>query len=227
MSVPTHSEECQSKAFKTLCFDCGQEVYFFMCSCGSKVLFDSLGHPWPIHSCEESQVRIAVSLLEHSSLLTHDEIYAKILLHSNKSGMPVSERAMELIDRYLSERKKPFQIKKIGHSAEVHFVIGRIHQINNNINMYTRMGLPKNMANAAGLLGDLGYDTYSEIIVRSVPDFKNISSEYSLLIKSTALKSFSNDKKAEYAFSIESTESFLPQWLVKELKKVDHKFTIS
>ena len=33
------------------CKCCNQRVYFFQASNGGKVLFDSLGKPWPVHDC--------------------------------------------------------------------------------------------------------------------------------------------------------------------------------
>jgi hypothetical protein len=32
-------------------------VFYFSCSHGSKVFFDELGYPWPIHDCDESWAR--------------------------------------------------------------------------------------------------------------------------------------------------------------------------
>jgi len=36
--------------WKTTCPDCKKAVFFFSCSCGSKIFFDSLGDPWPLHA---------------------------------------------------------------------------------------------------------------------------------------------------------------------------------
>ncbi|HIE14975.1 TPA: hypothetical protein EYP70_06855, partial [Candidatus Bathyarchaeota archaeon] len=34
------------------CKCCGDEIYFHQTSCGGKVFFDELGHPWEKHCCE-------------------------------------------------------------------------------------------------------------------------------------------------------------------------------
>lgn len=48
-----HGAWCNSRTYPTRCRYCGEDVFFFSCSCGSKVFFDSLGPPWPLHDCLE------------------------------------------------------------------------------------------------------------------------------------------------------------------------------
>ena len=52
----THGPWCGAVTWKTKCPrpGCRADVYFFRCNCGSKVFFDSLGAPWPIHDCDLS-----------------------------------------------------------------------------------------------------------------------------------------------------------------------------
>lgn len=49
-----HGPYCNSITFPTRCRFCGSEVFFFSCDCGSRVFFDELGYPWPIHNCMRS-----------------------------------------------------------------------------------------------------------------------------------------------------------------------------
>lgn len=51
MSVPNHGPFCQSTTYPVKCWDCGEQIYIFQCTCGSTVLFDSLGSPWSTHDC--------------------------------------------------------------------------------------------------------------------------------------------------------------------------------
>ena len=46
-----HGPDCGSKTFPTRCQFCRASVFYFSCDCGSKVFFDDLGEPWPIHDC--------------------------------------------------------------------------------------------------------------------------------------------------------------------------------
>ena len=55
MSVPTHGIGCRTRTFPTKCKNCGDKVFYFACSCGSKVFFDELGWPWNEHDCDFSK----------------------------------------------------------------------------------------------------------------------------------------------------------------------------
>lgn len=50
----THGDWCGSRAWPTKCPTCKIPVFFFMCNCGSRVFFDALGPPWPLHDCNTS-----------------------------------------------------------------------------------------------------------------------------------------------------------------------------
>ncbi len=51
MPVPTHSPFCQTLVYPTSCWYCQQDIHVLQCSCGSAVLFDDIGPPWPKHGC--------------------------------------------------------------------------------------------------------------------------------------------------------------------------------
>ena len=46
-----HGIFCHMKTFPLNCRYCQQRIFFFSCDCGSRVLFDELGPPWPMHDC--------------------------------------------------------------------------------------------------------------------------------------------------------------------------------
>lgn len=50
-SIPTHGPCCQTWAYGTKCWHCGKAINVVRCTCGSAVLFESLGWPWPEHNC--------------------------------------------------------------------------------------------------------------------------------------------------------------------------------
>ncbi len=52
-----HGEWCSTKTWPTSCPSCSKKVFFFSCDHGSKVFFDELGYPWPVHDCHESWAR--------------------------------------------------------------------------------------------------------------------------------------------------------------------------
>lgn len=55
MPVPTHGPRCRKLFCRpSRCMDCRQEIFHWACTCGSNVLFDKLGEPWPQHKCTGS-----------------------------------------------------------------------------------------------------------------------------------------------------------------------------
>lgn len=52
-----HGEWCRTKTWPASCPECSKEVFFFSCDHGSKVFFDELGSPWPVHDCLKSWAR--------------------------------------------------------------------------------------------------------------------------------------------------------------------------
>ena len=53
MLEAAHGWWCNTRTFPTVCKYCNGDVFYFSCDCGSKIFFDSLGRPWPIHRCAE------------------------------------------------------------------------------------------------------------------------------------------------------------------------------
>ena len=51
MSIPSHGPFCKTRNYPTTCMDCQQKIFIVTCSCGSTVLFDHPGPPWPKHQC--------------------------------------------------------------------------------------------------------------------------------------------------------------------------------
>ena len=54
MSIPTHGPSCQTWVYPASCWHCQQAIFVLECSCGSAVLFNQLGAPWPKHTCDET-----------------------------------------------------------------------------------------------------------------------------------------------------------------------------
>ena len=47
-----HGSWCHTHTFPLNCRYCQQRIFFFSCNCGSRVMFDELGPPWPTHDCQ-------------------------------------------------------------------------------------------------------------------------------------------------------------------------------
>ena len=65
---PAHGRWCNTRTFSTICKYCRGDVFYFSCDCGSKLFFDSLGYPWPIHRCAEYEPSPTLSRLGQEDL---------------------------------------------------------------------------------------------------------------------------------------------------------------
>jgi hypothetical protein len=55
VSIPTHGYGCRKICcYPTSCPSCGGNVFYYQCSCGSKVFFDTLGE-WEVHGCRPAK----------------------------------------------------------------------------------------------------------------------------------------------------------------------------
>lgn len=159
MSVPTHRAGCQTVTWKTNCPDCHKPVYFFACTCGSKVFFDSLGDPWPLHAdtCPIYHARILINT-------GSDPRTIRRLLDSEAKvrGLPIPPE----LDQYLAGYGAPGRIYYNDElpSNEPCNIVGLVYEVN-KINFYKRFGLDDNLI-IRKLLGDLVTEPHVEVIVR-------------------------------------------------------------
>lgn len=51
MTQPSRSSRYGGRAYPTICFYCGQSVFFYENDDGSSVFFEELGGDWPKHVC--------------------------------------------------------------------------------------------------------------------------------------------------------------------------------
>ena len=159
MSVPTHRAGCETRTWKTNCLDCGKPVYFFACTCGSKVFFDALGDPWPLHadSCPIYHARTMI----HSGV---DPRAIRKLLDSEAKARGVTI-PVEL-SQYLADYGAPGKVfyedeLPSDESCEIEGVIFEV----NKINFFKRFELDNNLI-IRKLLGDLAVEPYVEVTVR-------------------------------------------------------------
>lgn len=57
MPVPNHGPTCQTFTVPTRCSRCGERVFYFQCTCGSKVYFDDL-EDFARHDCANTPPRV-------------------------------------------------------------------------------------------------------------------------------------------------------------------------
>lgn len=166
MAVPTHSEGCKTQTWATRCRDCDEPVYFFSCSCGSRVLFDRLGEPWPLHA--DRCIPHLINQLKAQSL-NAVHIRQVVDAEAERRGVAVPSGVWSrLRANEYAEKRKPLVVTLEPGGTEQELV-GRILVANLQVNFYKRLRYPKNSFSDA-FLGKLVESSYVEITIREDPD---------------------------------------------------------
>lgn len=190
MPIPTHNINCSTRAFQMGCPSCNAEVWFFNCSCGSKVFFDRLGYPWDQHECLEYRLEREINLIKNLHHLSEEEIYQAIIKHEKKSGEEINDRIWGIIEHTLGKRKSKLTIEKVEVTTPQTEVSGIVMEINNPINIFKRLGYDGNHDISRKLLGKIGNIEWAIARIRSNPDRKNHCLEFEVLIKQALIKQY-------------------------------------
>ncbi|MBI2353398.1 hypothetical protein HYV11_04125 [Candidatus Dependentiae bacterium] len=220
MSVPTHNSNCITKAYPTYCPDCGQEVFFFWCSCGSKVFFDELYYPWPQHHCRQYELRTSLQIIRDSGRLTDDEIYSRIQDYSSTHGKLISDEFYEIIDNELSKRKKPFKCIEVKFDENIKGFSGQIVEINKDVNFAKRLKLDPNSPIIKGLLGELSKNSFTEIILRDSPDKNNHSRQFSAFMETSKLRGKGIKRSDIITIKVRVSKSYNKYWIISNVQKL-------
>lgn len=187
MPVPTHDITCNSRAFQTNCPSCSADVWFYSCSCGSKVFFDRLGHPWDIHECLQYRLEREIDLIRNSHYMTAEEIYNFIIKHEKRSGSDVDEKIWVIIEQILGKRKSKLTIETVEPYNGLTDVSGKVMIVNMPINIFSRLGYYGNNEISRKLLGKTGDIKWGYAKIRTTADRKNACLEFEVLFKSQYL----------------------------------------
>jgi hypothetical protein len=186
--VPTHDITCRTRAVNMQCDHCKEMVWFFSCTCGSKVFFKELGHPWEIHYCKEYFLQKKLELLVDIEKMTPEEVYNIITKREKLSGELVEERIWDIIEAVIGKRKSKLSIKNIEPVIGLTEVSGKIMELNNPINIFTRLGYDVSNIISKKLLGAIGNDVWAYAKIRSNANRKNECLEIEVLLTQKYLK---------------------------------------
>lgn len=187
MAIPTHDYTCITKAFATECPDCKERVFYFSCSCGSKVFFDSLGAPWPEHDCRARQIRETIAFVKNIERMTDDEIHRVIEQFSSEQGIEVPEHLWDMIEFEVGKRKYPLAVNELECDGQPREIYGRVMQVN-QVNLYKKFGLTQGTDLSEILLGELSGKEWQEYVIRENPDKRNRCDEVKVLMDKIVLK---------------------------------------
>ena len=219
MSIPTHHSSCATKAFKYNCPACKEQVWFFSCTCGSKVFFDDLGAPWPQHYCNAQKLIDTLNLVQGIDRMSEDEIYEVITKYEKTHRVEISEEMLQIVEDSIGRRKFPFATVEVVADKAIGDVSGRIMVFNRQVNIFKKLGYDPASPFTAGFLSSLAKGEYGEITIREKPDKKNVSKEYHAFVS----KKYFASKPLKQGDFILGTVTVIEHSKGKEFLLTDHK----
>ena len=172
MSVPRHGVECRTRTFPTKCSNCGDAVFFFSCTCGSRVLFDQLGWPWPEHDCQFSRSDQAWARSRHTTRLGDGGV--RVELSSDVTVTRPAERRRRRwdIDPAVADRARRDARSRECHPIEsvppgaglTEEIVGVIRAMERNVDVYRRLEVPRTTGGKA-FLGVLGSGRWGRVTI--------------------------------------------------------------
>jgi hypothetical protein len=220
MPVPTHREDCKSLIYSTNCPDCGALVYYFSCSCGSKVYFNLKEPPWNPH--EDSCIPYLLRYLTEIERIPESQIRSFVEEYSRTSGVPIPldvRRRLDELEGHASNRLTINEVHPLGDSRPA---MGMIMSINSQVNFFKRFSYGDNVM-GRGLLGKLVRDSYVEIVIREDASELNVCNEFYAFQK---LVDFRRTGLGQHARVIATLDSHrIPDgriiWVVEHIERVD------
>ena len=153
--------------FPTRCPDCSEAVFYFDCTCGSKVFFDFPGDPWPLHS--EKCFPYLVRKLRDVEGLPYAAIWSRIEERAASLGEPIPKGLWKRL-RALQHRELGGQtilaVRPFNGELEIE---ATIVGVNLKVNILRRYELPDNQI-SRGLFAELLKEPLAELVIHGERD---------------------------------------------------------
>lgn len=200
---PTHGKWCNAVTWPTKCPGCGHPVFFFRCDCGSKVFFDELGDPWPIHDCDTSWTKNLIRTRDDSGGITV-ELAEGITVHRAPDTFSVERSIVDVGKR---RKKQPQQepiiaVDAEGGSGKV-TVIGILREKQASVDVAKALKMSGATTMLAATLGPLGKGEWGKVTVHEPSSSKNILHSYTIWVPTKSIKQVNNSKGITVCVDIE------------------------
>lgn len=188
-----HGYWCNSRTYPCKCPGCGDSVFFFHCDCGSRVFFDELGQPWPIHDCETSWTRNLVRKKEASGRITV-RLNNNIVVIRPPESFEVDG---EFVSKHLERARKNIQdpIKRIdpSESSDKTFeVVGVLREKKVEADVVKALRLSNVTAMTAAFLGPLAKGKWGKATLHESDAAKDMLNSYTIWVQSDVMSDVRN-----------------------------------
>lgn len=192
MSVPSHGPDCvTTHVFPTRCSYCNEPVFFYACSCGSKVFFDELKTPWPKHICGSARSDEAWAKGRPKKKLESGEVRVEITdgvtairpAESEHQAWDINPDVVEKAKRDASSRESnPIDSIPPGEESQVE-ITGVVREIENSVDVCKKLNMPNTEISKA-LLGTLGSGKWGRVTIH---EYKSVIHSYTAWVPNSML----------------------------------------
>ena len=167
MPVPTHGPDCQTVLYRTHCPDCTETVYFFACTCGSRVFFNLNRPPWNPH--EDTCIPYLARYLLDVKGTSAAALWGLIEEHSRRYGVSLTPAITRGLGGVLGRRHRGVTVLDVQPDEVNALVLARVISVNRQVNFLKRFRLPAS-ARGRTVIGRLADEAHVEIVLRTEPD---------------------------------------------------------
>ena len=176
-----HGPWCNAVTWPTKCPGCKQAVFFFHCNHGSRVFFDELGPPWPIHDCETSWARKLKRRKDGGGGITA-ELSANVWVHRPSEGR--IDQSVELNFRRRKQRPDPIVAMKPGNCTAAD-IVGVLRERKLAVDVVKALQLPTSQMSAmtSAFLGPLAHGKWGKVTVHQQSAHKDQLESYTVWVR--------------------------------------------
>lgn len=215
MSVPNHHPGCSTTMWNTRCPDCRKPVYFFSCSCGSRLFFDVPGAPWTPH--EDRCVHYMARRLEADGW-SAEEAERRLLDYAAQNCLQVPDELLTSVrERGKLERAHTVYVARLGERREI---AASVMAADMRVNLFRCFNLPEDAPMSRGLLGGLGRAFHGRVRLREdEKDVRGVTAEFTALIRTELLKEegLRQGHRVIAVLDVHAVPGRDPVWVVSDL----------
>lgn len=158
----THGWWCNSRTYPTRCKYCGERVFFFSCSCGSKVFFQELGWPWPEHRC------IQYLTAQYGREFIERGMAIMMMTPGVDIGRKVDRNYTDKVKQQLAVSREPEVVRCDPYDGcQDTEAEGIVRELIPRVDVFKRFDISENSVIGAALFGPLAKDEYAQVTVHT------------------------------------------------------------
>jgi len=218
MPVPTHGWDCETRIWPTHCPDCRENVFFFSCTCGSRVYFD-VGHPpWNPH--EDRCIRYLVRYLVEVQGMPAAHVVRTVKVFAASISEAIPPDVQQWLETIARGPRASRRVSIVEPGDSTVCVTARVIQVNPRVNFFKRFGYADSAVSRA-LLHSLINQSHDEIVVESTDTMGDIR-RYTCFVPRSATGA--SDIERNRVVHLELDASSLPGgeafWMVQRSDRV-------